>query len=440
VSPGEPAAVRSKWRSDAAPALLVRGANILDETGSFEGPLDVRVDHGVIRAVGSDLSADASHIVLEGDGLWLLPGIFDCHVHTGLQSFDTLELLHTPLSRRVLETARALRRTLQAGVTFVRDAGIVDAGVRDSVAAGYVPGPTMQVSVVAIGSTGGHADGFLTGPAFECSVDYSLPDYPGRPPHLVDGPDEMRKAVRLVLRSGADWIKLIATRGVLATSDGGFDPELSFEDLSMAVAEAHRRHRPVMVHALGGDAVAWAVEAGARSIEHGVFLTEADAAAMAQRGCFLVPTLVIYEQLAGMARSGELDKARADRAIEVGSHLGEAVRIARAAGVKVAVGTDFGHRGDHGRNLSELVSLQRTGMSVEDVLLAATSVGAELCGVADRRGRIAPGYEFDAILLDEEPSDLAILGEPGAVSGVFQGGVPVVAHPRLSGQPRRRLI
>ena len=161
---------------------------------------------------------------------------------------------------------------------------------------------------------------------------------------------------------------------------------------------------------------------------------------MAQRGCFLGPTLVIYEQLAGMARSGELDKARADRAIEVGSHLGEAVRIARAAGVKVAVGTDFGHRGDHGRNLSELVSLQRTGMSVEDVLLAATSVGAELCGVADRRGRIAPGYEFDAILLDEEPSDLAIIGEPGAVSGVFQGGVPVVAHPRLSGQPRRRLI
>jgi len=442
VSGDESASALSAWRGEAAPApgFIVRGTNVLDESGGFEGPLDVTVDNGVITAVGSGLSADASHIVLEGEGLWLLPGIFDCHVHAGLPSFDALELLRTPFSRRVLETARALRRTLQGGVTFVRDAGIVDAGVRDSVAAGYVPGPTMQVSVVAISSTGGHGDGFLAGPGLECSVDYSLPDYPGRPPHLVDGPGDMRKTVRLVLRSGADWIKLIGTRGVLATSDGGFDPELSFEDLAMAVAEAGRRHRPVMVHALGGDAVGWAVGAGARSIEHGVFLTEADAAAMARRGCFLVPTLVIYERLAAMARSGQLDKAQANRAIEVGSHLGEAVRIARAAGVKVAVGTDFGHREDHGHNLSELVSLQRSGMRVEDVLLAATSVGAELCGVADRRGRIAPGYEFDAIVLEHEPSDLALLGQPGAVAGVFRGGVPVVPHPRLPDTLRRALI
>ena len=97
-------------------------------------------------------------------------------------------------------------------------------------------------------------------------------------------PDEMRKVVRLVLRAGADWIKLIATRGVLAASDGGFDPELSFEELAVAVSEAGRRHRPVMVHALGGDAIGWAIEAGARSIEHGIFLTEADAATMAARG------------------------------------------------------------------------------------------------------------------------------------------------------------
>jgi len=442
VSTDEPAASLSAWRSEAALArrLFLRGANVLDESGGFDGPLDVTVDNGVITGVGPDLSADASHVVVDGEGLWLLPGIFDCHVHTGLASFDAAELLHTPISRRVLETAQALRRTLQAGVTFVRDAGIADAGVRDSVAHGYVPGPTMQVSVVAISSTGGHADGFLAGPGLECSVDYSLPDYPGRPPHLVDGPEEMRKAVRLILRSGADWIKLIATRGVLATSDGGFDPELSFEDLAMGVAEATRRHRPVMVHALGGDAVSWAVEAGARSIEHGVFLTEPAAAAMARRGCFLVPTLVIYEQLVAMARAGELDKARADRAIEVGSHLGEAVRIARAAGVKIAVGTDFGHRDDHGRNLTELAALQRSGMSVEEVLIAATSVGAELCGVADRHGRIAPGYQFDAIVLDDEPSDLALLAEPGGVTGVFRGGVPVVAHPRLPAKLQSRLI
>jgi imidazolonepropionase-like amidohydrolase len=411
--------------------MFIHSANVLDETGGFAGPVDVLVAHGVVVAVGRDLSPGASQVTLDGDGLWLLPGIFDCHLHTGLSSFDTLELLRTPFSRRVLETADVLRRTLGAGVTFVRDAGVADAGVRDGVAAGYVPGPTMQVSVVAIGSTGGHTDGFLTGPGFECSVDYSLPDYPGRPPHLADGPEEMRKVVRLAVRSGADWIKLVATRGVLATSDGGFDPELSFEDLAVAVLEAGRRHLPVMVHALGGDAIRWAIESGARSIEHGIFLTEAHAAAMAARGCFLVPTLAIYERLVALARSGDLDPDRAARAIEVGEHLGQAVQIARAAGVKVALGSDFGHRDDHGCNLSELALLHRAGLSVEEALLAATSVGAELCGVGDRLGRIAPGYQFDAIVLDHEPTDLAYLSEPGAVTGVFQRGTAAVVHPRL---------
>ena len=413
------------------PDMFIRGVNVLDETGGFAGPVDVLVAHGVVTAVGRSLSPGASQVTLDGDGLWLLPGVFDCHLHAGLSSFDALELLRTPFSRRMLETAAVLRRTLSAGVTFVRDAGIADAGVRDAVANGYVPGPSMQVSVVAIGSTGGHTDGFLTGPGLECSVDYSLPDYPGRPPYLADGPEEMRKVVRLVLRSGADWIKLVATTGVLATCEGGFDAELSFEELAAAVREARSRRRPVMVHALGGDAIRWAVEAGARSIEHGVFLTEADAAAMAASGCFLVPTLAIYERLVALAKTGDLDRGRATRAIEVGERLGEAVQIARAAGVKIALGSDFGHRDDHGHNLSELASLNRAGLSVEEALLAATSAGAELCGVGDRLGRIAPGYGFDAIVLDREPTDLTRLGEPGAVTGVFQGGVPAVVHPRL---------
>jgi imidazolonepropionase-like amidohydrolase len=411
--------------------VFIRGANVLDETGSFVGPLDILVIDGVVAGIGRSLSRGASQLELDGDGLWLLPGIFDCHVHTGLSSFDTLELLRTPYSQRVLETAQVLRRTLEAGVTFVRDAGIAEAGVRDSVAAGLVPGPEMQVSVVAIGSSGGHLDGFLAGPGLDCSVDYSLPEYPGRPPHLADGPAEMLKTVRLILRAGADWIKLIATRGVLASSDGGFDAELSFEDIVTAVSEAARRRRPVMVHALGGDAIGWAVKAGARSIEHGIFLTEADAAAMAAHGCFLVPTLVIYKRLAEMAQRGLLDESRAERASEVGARLGEAVRIARAAGVKVALGSDFGHRDDHGRNLSELALLHNSGMTIEESLLAATAVGAELCGVAGRLGRLAPGYQFDAIVLDREPTELGWLSEPGGVTGVFRRGRPVVPHVRL---------
>lgn len=419
--------------------LFVRAVNVLDEAGSFVGSRDVLVEAGTISSLGRALRPPRGTPVLEGEGLYLLPGIFDCHLHAALSSFDALELLRTPLSARLLETAHVLRRTLDAGVTFVRDAGIADAGIRDALSAGHVPGPCLQVSVVAIGSTGGHTDGFLAGPGLECSVDYSLPDYPGRPPHIADGPEEMRKVVRLVLRSGADWVKLVATRGVLASADGDFDAELSRDDIAMAVSEAARRDRPVMVHALGGPALGWAVEAGARSIEHGTFLTEKDAAAMATRGCFLVPTLTIYERLAAMARDGQLHGAQAARALAVETHLGEAVRIARAAGVTVALGSDFGHRRDHGHNLSEMAALRRAGLSLEEVLLAATRSGARLCRVDDRLGRLAPGYVFDAIVLDQEPSELAALEAPGAVTGVFQRGRAVVAHPRLHGASNRAL-
>jgi imidazolonepropionase-like amidohydrolase len=433
--PQLPPAAAAAPRTPGAPAsIFIAGVSALDRGGSFAGPVDVSVVDGTITGLGAHLRPAEHQPRLDGSGLWLLPGIFDCHLHAGLASFDHLELLRTPISARVLETAQTLRRTLAAGVTFVRDAGGLDAGVRDGVARGLVPGPELQVSVVALGSTGGHGDGFLAGPGTEGPVDYVLPDYPGRPPYLADGPAEYRKAVRLIVRAGADWIKLLATGGVLSAAGGEFGAELGEDEIKAAVSEAASRGAPVMVHALGGPAVAWAVQAGARSVEHGVFLTEADAALMAARGCALVPTLAIYDQLAALARAGHLAGPRAARALAVGERLGEAVAIARAAGVPIAVGTDFGHRDDHGRNLAEITMLHRAGLPLEAALLAATAAGADLCGVGGRLGRLEPGYQFDAILLDDDPSDPAVFTRPGCVTGVFQRGVPVIGHPRLPGR------
>jgi imidazolonepropionase-like amidohydrolase len=424
-----PAMRRADREAQALGSVFIGGVQVLDRSGSFDGPLDVSVVDGRITGIGPNLTPLAGQVRFDGAGLWLLPGIFDCHLHTGLATYDTLELLNTPISRRALQTAQVLRQTLEAGVTFVRDAGIADAGVRDAVAAGTVPGPELQVSVVPIGASGGHGDGFLVGPGADCSVDYSLPDYPGRPPHLADGPEEIRKAVRLVLRAGADWVKLLATGGVLSTADGEFGAELSEEEIKVAVTEARRRGKPVMVHALGGPALAWAVQAGARSIEHGNLLSEADAELMAARGCTLVPTLAIYDRLAALARSGNLDGTRAARALVAGERLGEAVAIARAAGVTIALGSDFGHRDDHGDNLAEIGLLCRAGMPIEEALLAATWSGAQLCGVQDRLGRLAPGYQFDAVLLASDPADPATFSRPTSVIGVFRLGIPVVCPP-----------
>ena len=369
--------------------------------------------------------------MLAGDGLWLMPGVVDCHLHVGLSSFDALELLHTPYSRRVLETAQVLSKTLKAGVTFVRDAGIADAGVRDAVAAGLVPGPSMQVSVVAIGSSGGHLDGFLSGPGLECSVDYSLPDYPGRPPHLADGPEEMRKVVRLVLRAGADWIKLVATRGVLAGSEGGFDAELSFDEIATAVVEARRRHRPVMVHALGGQAIAWAVGAGARSIEHGVFLSEAGRGRHGR------------ERLHARADTCHL---RASRRLGTGGcprgRPGRTCPRGRLSPRRSCADRSGGGRESRPRERLRPPRRPRRQPLRDFLALPGgdehrrSAAGGYDCGgralrVGRRRGRIAVGYDFDAIVFDREPGDPAVFCDPATVTGVFQGGRPVLAHPRL---------
>jgi imidazolonepropionase-like amidohydrolase len=158
---------------------------------------------------------------------------------------------------------------------------------------------------------------------------------------------------------------------------------------------------------------------------------------MAAAGIWLVPTLTIVRDLIRWAEAGTLSPATTRKALAIEPKLSEVVRIAREAGVRIALGTDFVASEQHGLNLGELVLMHEAGLSAEETLLAATARGAELCGVADRYGRIAPGYVFDAILLDEDPSDVTVFGRPDVVTGVFQAGEPVVPHPRIGVESAR---
>jgi imidazolonepropionase-like amidohydrolase len=412
-------------------SFVLREAAVLNEGGGFTGPCDVLVEDGVVAALGPNLAVNGA-AEYDCAGLWLLPGIVDCHSHLAVSSLDPLERLRTPLTQWALEAAQNARRIVECGVTLLRDPGGADAGVRDAIAAGFVPGPRLQVAVVTLCQTGGHADGYLPGADLECSADY-VASFPGRPQYLVDGADEMRKAVREVLRAGADWIKLCTTGGVVSPHDDGDIPELTPEEIAVAVFEAGRRGKGVMSHAFGGEGIDNAVRAGVRSIEHGIFLTESQAAEMANRNCFLIPTLYVIHEVIGWAEQGGVLPPYAERkALALRDRVGNAVEIAHSHGVKIALGSDFIRRELHGRNLAEIPLLHAAGLTVEETLLAATRNGAELLGVADRLGRIAPGYLFDAILLDTEPADLSLFAEPGAVTGVFRGGAAVLRHPRFA--------
>jgi imidazolonepropionase-like amidohydrolase len=411
-----------------ASSFVLREVQVLDEAGGFSEPLDVHVEDGRVAAVRSSLVTDAPSY--DFAGLWLMPGVFDCHVHIGFSSFDVGELLRQPVTEWVLETAANCRATLEAGVTFVRDCAGADAGIRDGISLGHVPGPTLQVSNVMICQTGGHGDGFLAGPGFETAL--FIPTVPSRPRYIADGVDEMRKTVRSVLRAGADFVKLAATGGLMSEHDDPLEPQFTLDELETAVAEARRRSKPVAAHALGGDGLENAVRAGVRSVEHGCLLTEMQAALMAERGCWLVPTLSIYKANRRWAQEGTLAPASARKSLSFRFDLGDCVRVAKEYGVRIAAGTDYIYREQHGHNLEELALLHRAGLTVEEALLAGTARGAELCGVDADYGRILPGYVFDAVVLDEDPGDLSRFAEPGVVTGVFKRGVPVVPHPRLS--------
>ncbi len=418
-----------------APAsFMLRGASVLDESGSFDGPLDVRVAEGVVSVVGRDLPAEGLPSV-DCSGLWLMPGIFDCHDHVALSSLDLRECLSTPITQWALEAAKNARVTLDAGVTFVRDLGGADPGIRDAIARGYVPGPTLQVAVVMVSQTGGHGDGFLQGPGFEISGGYLMPDYPGKPPFLVDGVDSMRHAVRAVLRAGADLVKLATTGGLVSEHDHPLVPDFTLEEIQVAVLEARRKGKPVAAHAYGGEGLENAVRGGVRSVEHGGFLTEEQAALMAKAGCWLVPTLSAMRDTLRWAEEGVLSPAQCSKVLGFGLELGACVRLAKEYGVRLASGGDYISREQHGNNLEEVALMHVAGLTVEEALLTATIRGAELCGVDDRYGRIAPGYVFDAIVLDDDPGDLSAFRSPGAVTGVFKSGVPIVAHPRMAEAP-----
>jgi imidazolonepropionase-like amidohydrolase len=394
---------------------------VLDERGGFGGPVDVAVKDGVVEKLGVGLATGDYRDTDEFQGLWLMPGVFDCHAHLACWVDDTLGYLQMPVTRWTLGLAANARRLLEMGITFVRDPGGADSGVRDAIDEGLVPGPRLQVAVSVLSQTGGHADGFLPGPGLEMANGFLMFEYPGRPPHVADGIDGVRLAVRKILRAGADWVKICTTGGLLSSGlDHPDAPEFTREEIETVMVEAQRKGRPVMAHAYGGEGLSLAVEAGVRSIEHGLRLTEEQAALMAANGCWFVPTLAVMHELVAGAAEGQFSRSVAQRIEEIRPIIGEAVAIARAAGVRIAVGTDLITQR---ANLNELVHLNDAGLSAGEALLAATCEGADLCGVGDRLGRIQPGYQFDAIVLDEDPSELgAFRRSEWPAAAVFQRG------------------
>lgn len=392
---------------------LFTGGHVYDGTTGAAAEGDLVVEDGRIVEVGTDLDGDES---IDCAGGFLSPGFFDSHVHVTMDAPSQMQLVETPFSLQFYKAAANLRKTLDVGITSVRDAGGADQGVKEAVERGMIPGPRMQISISMLSQTGGHGDDWSI-----CGADvpFFVP-HPGRPSGLVDGPQEVRKRVRELIRAGADVIKVATTGGVLSARDDPRHPHFRDDEIAEMTAEASAAGLHVMAHAQGAGGIKAALRNGVRSIEHGIFLDDEAIEMMLARGAWLVPTLHAPRAVIAAADAGlPLAAAVVEKARMVAFAHRESVTRAHAAGVRIAMGTDCGV-GPHGTNLEELKLMVEAGLSPLEALHATTGSAAELLDVAGDRGTLRPGLRADLVLVDGSSEDVSGLGQ--RVRAVFLDG------------------
>ena len=395
-------------------STVFSGGQIFDGTGAAPERRDVRVENGRITEIGVGLSGD---VEVDVSGKTIFPGFFDCHVHLTMTTIDTVERLNTPLSYRFYQAIHNMQVTLDAGITSVRDASGADLGVKQAVDNGLVAGPRMQISIAMLSQTGGHGDGHVL-----CGAQLRVP-YPGAPSGVVDGPDEMRKRVRELVREGASVIKVATSGGVLSPISDPTRGHLRDVELEVLVEEATAAGLHVMAHAQATDGIKAAIRSGIRSIEHGIYLDDEAIQMMLDRGTYLVPTLLAPRMVVEAADSGS---RLSDRVLEkvhmvIEAHT-DSISRAIDAGVKIAMGTDSGV-GPHGQNLRELGLMVDAGLTPTQALVATTKTAAELLGVEDDLGTIQEGKLADLVIVDGDPLDVSQLQQN--IIGVYKNGESV---------------
>lgn len=410
---GDGSAIMDAQRRCGMGRTVFKGGRVFDGSAHLAS-VDIAVEGDRIVDVGPGLDGDTA---VELDGQAVLPGLFDCHVHVMVSParLDTNRELETPFSYWFYAAIANLKRTLDVGITTVRDAGSADLGVKEAVSSGLVAGPRLHISTAILSQTGGHNDGWLPS-----GHDLSPLTWPGMPSGLVDGPDEMRRAVRAIIRAGADQIKVCTSGGVLSPRDDPRHGHFRDAELDVLVEEATAAGIPVMAHAQGAPGIKAAVRAGIRSIEHGIFLDDEAIEMMLAKGTWLVPTLVAPQGVLDAAAAGAaIPPASLKKAIELIDVHREAVKRAIAAGVKIAMGTDSGVA-PHGKNLRELALMVECGMTPFQAMLATTTSAAGLLRVQDDLGSIDTGKRADLVIVDGDPFDYGDLAE--RITAVYQDG------------------
>jgi len=373
----------------------ILNATLIDGTGRPPLPESVVV----IRSGWFEAVGQAGEVAVPGDvetidaaGRYLIPGLFDCHMHIGGGPYRAI---------------KTLRDTLAMGVTTVAHVGGFRAGaevaaLRDAIEQGLVGPCSRLVAGAVVAATAGHVMG-----------------------RTADGPWEVRKAVREQRVANIDFIKTAASGGFWAEHEECWWRDYTYEELEALVDEAHAVGKPVAVHAHTQPGLNNAIRAGADMIHHGAFIDDEALRGIAERNIFFIPTLRVTSErnIAIKEQAGRPWEARKMR--EAHPIHREGVRKARALGIRIGVGTDLPSTPPWraGQTAVELLELAACGFSPMETIIAATRTSAECLGKAHELGTIEPGKRADLILLDADPLvALSILTEERHIRMVIKDG------------------
>ncbi len=349
-----------------------------------------------------------------------MPGLIDAHVHVYAYAADLSANERHPITLVAHDARRMLEESLRRGFTSLRDAGGADFGLQLALNRGLINGPRLFFCGKALSQTGGHGDFRRPWEAETCGCGVG---HSGHISRVVDGPDEVRRAVRDELRLGASFIKICASGGVASPGGGLRNSQFSPDEVRAAVEEVERQGSYVTAHVIPDDAIRRVIELGVHCIEHGLLMSDQTAKLAFERDTAVVPTLAIVRALTEFGRESGYPETSLAKLRTIEPSALESLEVMVNANLRIGFGTDL--IGSLDRHQCIEFKIRNEVMRPVDILRSATSVNAEIIGEDGQLGQVAPGFLADLIIVDGNPlTDLSVFDEHGSrIVMVMKNGV-----------------